>query len=471
VEDRLNKRLEKLATVDREEPVMNPQLLRVRYAIVFGLSAFILCGAALTARAAQPLVDKLLLKDTIQPVTSDELARAITGANSDGASALLIQMDTPGGLVESMRTMVAAILASKVPVIIYVGPSGARAGSAGFFLLESADVAAMAPGTEAGAAHVVFEGGTPDATEAQKVENDAEAFLRSYVTKRNRNADAATAAVHDSHSYTAEEALKENLIDVISASDAQLIAALDGREIVRWDGTKQTLHLAGARIEEIHLTLRDRLLGWLVDPNIALLFLVGGALLIYLEFNTPGTIVPGALGTLMVLLAIFALNLLPIRYTAVLLLMAALILLLLEAKFGGHGALAIAGIVCLTFGMLTLVAAPVPEMGVSPVVAIAISTAFGAITFFLVRLAVRARRRKALIGPDALVGARAKAMEPLAPQGHILVEGEIWEAVATEPVAAGTPLRVVSHEQMLLRVEPIADTLKAPLTGPTQSAS
>ena len=454
---------------------MRTHLRKVTYAVALCLSTIFLLGVAPTAYAAQPLVDKLLLKDTIQPVTSDELTRAITSANSDGAAALLVQMDTPGGLVESMRGMVAAILASKVPVIIFVGPSGARAGSAGFFLLESADIAAMAPGTEAGAAHVVFAGGTPDATEAQKVENDAEAFLRSYVTKRNRNADAATEAVKNSHSYTAEEALKQNLIDVISASDAQLIAVLDGREITRWDGTKQTLHLAGARIGEIHLTLRDRLLGWLVDPNIALLFLVGGALLIYLEFNTPGTIVPGALGTLMVLLAVFALNLLPIRYTAVLLLVAALILLLLEAKFGGHGALAIAGIVCLTFGMLTLVASPVPEMGVSPVVAIAISAAFGAITFFLVRLAVRARKRKALIGPDALVGARAKAMEELSPQGHILVEGEIWEAVATEPIAAGTPLRVVSHDQMLLRVEPmqesITDSINAPLTGPTQSAS
>jgi len=230
---------------------MKTHLRKVRYAIVLGLSAFFLSGAAHTACAAQPLVDKLLLKDTIQPVTSDELSSAIAGANSDGAAALLIQMDTPGGLVESMRTMVAAILASKVPVIIFVGPSGARAGSAGFFLLESADIAAMAPGTEAGAAHVVFEGATPDATEAQKVENDAEAFLRSYVTKRNRNADAATDAVKNSHSYTAEEALKQNLIDLISASDAQLIATLDGREVTRWDGTKQTLHLAGARIEEM----------------------------------------------------------------------------------------------------------------------------------------------------------------------------------------------------------------------------
>lgn len=403
----------------------------------------------------RPLVDKLVLKDTIQPVSADELTRAIARANADGASALLIQMDTPGGLVDSMRAMVSAILGSHVPVIVYVSPSGARAGSAGFFILQSADIAAMAPGTEAGAAHVVFEMGKPDATEMQKVENDAEAFLRSYVTRRGRNPEAAAAAVHSSHSYTAEEALNQHLIDLIANNDAQLLTEIDGRTITRMDGSKTTLHTANARIYPLQPTLRDDVLDWLVDPNIALLFLIGGALLIYLEFNTPGTIVPGALGTLMVLLAIFALNLLPIRYTAVLLIVAAMVLLVLEAKFGGHGALAIAGIICLTVGMLTLVAAPVPQMDISPLVAISVGIGFGAITVFLVRLAVRARRRKALIGPDAMVGYDAVAMEPLAPAGHVLVEGEIWRAVANQPADKGAQLRVVGHDQMLLYVEPV----------------
>ena len=255
--------------------------------------------------APQAFVDKLVLSDTIQPVSADELTRALARANSDGSQALLIEMDTPGGLLDSMRAMVGAILGSRVPVIVYVSPAGARAGSAGFFILESADVAAMAPGTKAGAAHVVFEMGKPDATEEQKIENDAEAFLRSYVTRRNRNAEAAAAAVESSHSYTAEEALDQHLIDLIANHDDELLNALDGREITRMDGSKLTLHLAGARIVVIQATLRDELLGWLVNPNIALLFLVGGALLIYLEFNAPGTIVPGALGTLMVLLAHF----------------------------------------------------------------------------------------------------------------------------------------------------------------------
>jgi membrane-bound serine protease (ClpP class) len=404
----------------------------------------------------QPLVEKFVLSDTIQPVSAGELDRAIAQANSEGAQALLIELDTPGGLLDSTRGMVGAILASKVPVIVYVAPGGARAGSAGFFLLESADVAAMAPGTNAGAAHPVLELPfmQPDATMTQKIENDTEAFLRSFVTKRNRNAEAAEAAVHTSHSYTAQEALDQHLIDLIANNDWQLLAALDGRTITRIDGNKLTLHLAGPRIEVMRPTLREQLLSWLVNPNIALLLLVGGALLIYLEFNAPGTIVPGALGTLMVLLAIFGLNLLPIRFTAVLLLAAALALMLLEAKFGGHGVLAVAGIVCLAFGTLTLVAAPVPEMAISLAVALGVTAGFGAITFFLAGLAVRSRRMKTRLGMDALVGSRATAMEPLTPEGHVLVDGEIWRAVATEPVAAGSPLRVVGREQYLLHVTP-----------------
>ncbi len=428
---------------------------RFRNAVGLAVMAGLAFGWAAIARAQQPLVEKLVLDDTIQPVSAGMLERAIAVANADGAAALLVDLDTPGGMLESTRAMVGGILRSRVPVIVYVAPSGARAGSAGFFLLEAADVAAMAPGTNAGAAHPVLEfGAKPDETMNEKIVNDAQAFLRSYVTRRNRNAEAAAAAVQSSHSYTAEEALAQHLIDLTATSDAELLSALNGREITRMDGTKQTLHLAGARIELVKPTLRENVLGWLVDPNIALLLLVGGALLIYLEFNAPGTIVPGSLGTLMVLLGIFGLNLLPIRYTAVLLLVAAVVLLVLEAKFGGHGVLAVAGIICLTFGTLTLVAAPVPEMGVSPWVAIAVSAGFGGITVFLVRLAVRARRRKARLGADALVGSVASAMEALNPEGHVLVEGEIWRAVASQPVPAGARLRVVGHEDFLLRVEP-----------------
>jgi membrane-bound serine protease (ClpP class) len=422
--------------------------------------ALILCAAPLipvhAGQPQQPVVLKLVLDDTIQPVSQDELLSALRQASDSGAAALLVELDTPGGLLTSTRTMAGAILASRVPVIVYVAPAGARAGSAGFFLLESADVAAMAPGTNAGAAHPVSEMGKMDDTMAQKVTNDAQAFLRSYVTRRSRNPEAAAAAVESSHSYTAEEALQQHLIDLTASSELNLLNALEGRTLTRLDGSQLTLHLAGARIQLVRPTLRDSILGWLVNPNIALLLLVGGALLIYLEFNVPGTIVPGALGTVMVLLAIFALNLLPIRFTAVLLLAAAIALLLLEAKFGGHGVLAVAGILCLTFGTLTLVAAPIPEMGVSPWVAFAVSAAFGGITVFLVRIAIRARHRKALLGVDAMLGRAAFAMEPLAPEGHILVEGEIWLAIAADHIPKGAALRVVGHDEMLLRVIPAA---------------
>jgi membrane-bound serine protease (ClpP class) len=422
---------------------------------MIGLAAAVLAANGASVGAEQPFIDKLVLADTIQAVTTSQLERALAQANSDGAQALLVELDTPGGLLDSTRTMVQAILGSRVPVIVYVSPPGSRAGSAGFFLLEAADVAAMASGTNAGAAHPVLEfGDQPDATMAQKIENDTEGFLRSYVIKRGRNPEAAEAAVHTSHSYTAEEALDQHLVDVVASSDSALLASLEGRTITRLDGTRQVLHLGGARIVPIKPSLRESLLGWLVDPNIALLMLVCGALLIYLEFNTPGTIVPGALGTLMVLLAVFGLNLLPIRYTAVLLLVAALGLLVLEAKVGAHGALGIAGIVCLAFGMLTLVAAPIPEMQVSLWLAIAVSAAFGGITVLLLRLAVHARRLKSRLGVDALVGAAAQAMETLSPEGHVLVEGEIWRAIATHSVAPGTALRVTGHEQYLLRVEP-----------------
>ena len=406
----------------------------------------------------QPLVDKFILSDTIQPVTASQLDRALTRAAADNASALLIELDTPGGLVDSMRSMAGAILTSRVPVIIYVAPAGARAGSAGFFLLESADIAAMAPGTNAGAAHVVFESGQPDPILSQKVENDAEAFMRSYAAKRGRNQDAAVAAVKDSHAYSAEEALAQGLIDLTAASDSELIAKLDSRVITRMDGSKLTLHLANARIQNLEPTIRENLLGWLINPNIALMLLVGGALLIYLEFNVPGTIVPGALGALMVLLGVFALNLLPIRYTAVMLLIAAVILLVLEAKFGGHGALAIAGTISLVLGLMTLIASPVPQLDVHPWLALSIGIAFGLITVFLLRLAIRARRRKTLIGVEALIGHIASAMEPLAPAGHILVEGEIWRAIVNnpgDPIPVGTPVRVTGHNNNLLLVTPI----------------
>jgi membrane-bound serine protease (ClpP class) len=354
---------------------------------------------------------------------------------------------------------------------VYIAPAGARGGSAGFFLLEAADIAAMAPGTNAGASHPVLETGTPDETLKQKMENDAAAFLRSYVGLHSRNAEVAETAVRSSKSFSADEALAQHLIDMTAASDNELLDKIDGRTITH-NGAVLTLHLRNARIETIYPTVREQILGRLANPNLALLLIVGGVFLVYLEFNVPGTIIPGALGTVMVLLGVFALDLLPIRHTALLLLMAAAVLLVLEVKFASHGVLAAAGIVCLAFGTLTLVDAPIPELRIQPWVAAALGTAFGIITVVLLRLALRARKRKSLIGPAALVGYPATALEPLYPtamsaapmspagepaghiRGHILVQGEIWEAVSPEPLAKSTQVRVTGYTGDVLKVEP-----------------
>ncbi len=408
--------------------------------------------------SAQPTVAVASFKDTVQPVSQGYLDRALDSAAAMHASALLVELDTPGGLLDTTRAIVHSILASPIPVIVYVAPAGARAGSAGFFLLESADVAAMAPGTNAGAAHPVVEGAKLDPVMKQKIKNDATAFLRSYATARGRNAEAASQAVLESKSYTEQEALNLHLIDLVATSESALLNQLNGREITRFDGSKTRLNTRDARLVPIRLTVREQVLDRLVDPNLALLAFAAGALLIYLEFNIPGTIIPGALGTLLLLLSLFALNLLPIRYTAVLLLAGALVLLVLEAKFASHGVLAAAGVVSLVAGSLTLVAAPVPEMRVRPATAISTGLAFGVITVVLVRIALRARRNKSLMGAGAMVGALGRVQVSLTPAGllyagQVFVRGELWEARAAEPIPAGAPVRVLAVEGLTLVVE------------------
>ena len=280
-------------------------------------SALLLSGCGTLACVAQqiqqhPEVVVIDLDDTIQPISADYMARGLDLAAAQHASAVLIEINTPGGLLDSMRQMVSWVLASPVPVIVYVAPSGSRAGSAGFFLLEAADVAAMAPGTNAGAAHPVVEGGPKlDDIMKQKLENDTAAFLRSYVARRGRNVAAAEDAVRSSKSYSDQEALQLKLIDLVAPDKATLLNTLDGRTITRFNGSTVVLHTGDARLVVVEPTLREKILDRLTDPNLAVLVLVIGALLIYVEFNSPGTIIPGTLGTILVLLAIFSLNLLP----------------------------------------------------------------------------------------------------------------------------------------------------------------
>ena len=432
---------------------------------LFALVCLLPCLLPVAARAdtAKPVVVKLIIHDTVQPITADYLQRGLDAAARLHASAVIVSLGTPGGLLESTRVMVESIEKSSVPVIVYISPTGSRAGSAGFFLLEAADIAAMAPGTNAGASHPVTEGREPDAILKQKIENDAAAFLRSYVSRRGRNVQAAEDAVRNSKSYSDEEALNLKLIDLIASNDQSLLSSLDGREIKRFDGSSTTLHLQGATITEIAPSLRERLLTRLTDPNLAVLLLVLGGLLIYLEFNVPGTIIPGSIGTLLVLLSLFGLNLLPIRHTAVLLLIAALVLMVLETKFASHGMLALSGTICLVFGLATLVNTSVPEMQVHTGTALGAGIGFGTISFGLAWIALRARRGKVLTGPQAMVGGVAIAQTPLTPNGQVEIRGELWQASLRNHAAlpAGATVLVRSVDGLTLIVEPTGDSVQS----------
>jgi membrane-bound serine protease (ClpP class) len=438
---------------------MKPSMrYRMKSAFTF-LIAFALCLLPATLVAdppAQPRVVKLTIHDTIQPITADYLQRALDEAAHQNATAVLLSLGTPGGLLDSTRAMVQAIENSPVPVIVFISPSGSRAGSAGFFLLEAADIAAMAPGTNAGAAHPIVEGRTLDPVLKEKIENDAAAFLRSYSGRRGRNIKAAEDAIRNSKSYSDEEALKLKLIDIVAPDDASLLAALDNREIHRFNGSTETLHLQNAVITTTPPSLRERLLSRLTNPDIAVLLLVLGGLLIYLEFNVPGTVVPGTIGTLLVLLGLFGLNLLPIRHTAVALLIAALVMMLLETKFASHGALAIAGIICLIFGLATLVDAPIPELRVHYATAIGAGLGFGSISFGLAWITLRAHRSKVLTGASAMIGATAIAATPLQPSGQVEIRGELWQARLSglPSLPVGAPVIVRSIDGLTLLVEP-----------------
>ena len=423
------------------------------YALLLCAMLLSLSGTLPAAATPSPVVLEIPLHTTIQPISAEYLERALHDAAKTGCAAAVIEIGTPGGLLTSTRVMVSAIEASPVPVIVYVAPSGSRAGSAGFFLLEAADVAAMAPGTNAGASHPVIEGRTMDPVLKQKLENDTSAFLRSYVSRRGRNVPAAEDAILHSKSYTDQEALQLHLIDTIAPNLSTLLQQLNGKTITRFNGETVTLHLDGARVEPFLPSVRERILGALTDPNLSVLLLILGGLLIYLEFNAPGTIVPGALGTLLVLLALFALNLLPLEHAGIGLLIAAAVLFVLDVKFATHGILGLAGTGCLIFGLLTLVDGPIPEMRVALGTAIGAGAGFGIITIFLTTIALRARRNKVTTGGDALLGETAVAQTALDPIGQVLVRGELWQARATGGAQRGDRLRIVSRDGLLLQVE------------------
>jgi len=401
-------------------------------------------------------VVRLKLDDTIQPVSEEYISRGIDYAAQHNAQAVLIELHTPGGLVDSCRAIVAKILSSKVPVIIYVTPTGANAASAGFYILESADIAAMAPGTNTGSGHPIVSGAKMDDVLKMKLENDLAAFLRSYTLKRNRNVSVAETVVRESKSFTDREALDQKLIDVIAKDEPDLLAQVNGRTITRFDGTTTVLKTASQPITDYNPSLKEQVLGFIIDPSIAFLIFAIGAIALYAEFNHPGAIIPGVLGTVCILLALFAFHFLPIRYAAVTLILASFVFFALEAKFTTHGILGIGGIACLALGGLLLVDGPIPEMRVKWEMAVAVSIGFGLITMFLMSIALRARRNKVTTGIQGLLGQAGVARSPLSPNGKVTVMGEIWDAISLAPVAAGEPVVVRGIDGLTLKVEPVA---------------
>ena len=409
---------------------------------------------------------KIVVNDTIQPITQEYISRAIDEAQRRNDQAVLIELNTPGGLVESTRHIIEKITASRVPVIIYVAPSGSRAGSAGIFILEAADIAAMAPGTNAGAAHPVLLFGPtqvkPDDEMKQKIENDAAALMRSVVSRRGRNVEVAESAVRESKSFTEQEALAQHLIDYVASSEEDLFRQMEGKSFKRFDGKEVTLNLTGQPIAPFGMTLKEQILNYLMDPNVAFILLAIGALALYAEFNHPGAVIPGTVGIVFILIAAFALNLLPTRFAALGLIIAAFALFGAEAKFATHGILTVGGIALLTLGGLLLVDSPIPEMRVHLLTALAVSIPLGLITAFLMSLALKARRNKVVTGVEGLMGETGLAQTPLSPRGKIFVHGELWDAVSSSDVEVGQSVIVRRVDGLILQVDPLSISRPAP---------
>jgi membrane-bound serine protease (ClpP class) len=424
------------------------------------LSSF---AALLLSSACSAEVLKIVVDDTIQPVSEEYIARAVAEATRRNDQALLIQINTPGGLVDSTREIIEKITTSPVPVIIYVAPSGTRAASAGFFILESADVAAMAPGTNTGAAHpVTLGGGNMDDVMKQKIENDAAALMRSVASRRGRNVEVAESTVRQSKSFTDQEALSQHLIDYVASSQENLFEQMKGKPFKRFNGQEVTLDLTGQAAVPFGMTVKQQILNYLMDPNIAFILLAIGALALYAEFNHPGAVVPGTVGVVFILVAAFALNLLPTRFAALVLILGAFALFAAEAKFATHGVLTIGGIVLLTLGGLLLVDAPIPQMRVHLWTALAVSVPLGAITAFLMSIALKARRNKLVSGSQGLIGETAVAQTALSPRGKVFVHGEIWDALSSSEVSAGQSVVVHKVDGLILGVAP----LTVPKTSP-----
>ena len=414
----------------------------------------LLLTLAATAGAGQRVVI-LTLSDSIQPASLRYLERGLDVADSSGAAVTIIELNTPGGLLTSLRQMTTAITGAKRPVVVYVTPTGGQAASAGFFLLMAADVAAMAPGTNAGAAHPVGgEGAELTKTMAEKVTNDAAALVRSLATQRGRSSEWAEKAVRDSASYTEREALEKKLIDVVANDRAGLLKWLDGRTVKRFDGREEKFDTAVPEVVVVGPSNADKLLSVIAHPNVAYLLLLLGLVGIYFELSHPGVILPGVLGGVSILLALFALSVLPVNYVGVLLILLGIGFFVLEVKVASYGLLTVAGLVSFIFGSLMLIRSPFPALrvGISVVLPTALAVAF--IVIFLLARVLRSHRSKPLTGAKGLVGEFGEAAGALEPSGKVYVHGEYWDAISSAPVPDGDRVRVVKVVGLMLEVEP-----------------
>ncbi len=407
--------------------------------------------------AQRPIVKLITVESAITPVSAEFIIDAIDEAEEGNAECLIIQLDTPGGLMTSMRLIIKEILSSDVPVIVYVAPSGAQSGSAGVFITYAAHIAAMAPGTNIGAAHPVNLGGASADSSGvmeEKITNDAAAYIRSLAQERNRNEEWAEQAVRKSVSITADEALEQNVIDLVSDSLDDLLNKIDGKEIEVNSGNK-ILDTRDAVIEEIELTLRMKILGIIVDPNIAYILMLLGMSGITLELYNPGSIFPGVIGGISLILAFYAMQTLPVNYAGLMLIVLAVILFILEIKVTSYGMLSVGGIVAMTIGSLMLFESPEPFMRVSLKVIVPTVVLTAGLFFTAVGLGIKAQQRKPTTGKEGLIGRTGIVQTEFDPEGQILLNGELWRANSLDTLSVGDEVTVISVDQLRLKVKKI----------------
>jgi len=420
--------------------------------VLFGLFAITLLALPVATAAAPAPVATIDIEGVINPVTLRLVGIAIDRAQAEGAQALVIQLDTPGGLERSMRAIVQRMMNADVPVIVFVAPTGARAASAGVFITMAAHVAAMAPATNIGAASPVALGGGADKTMMKKIENDAAAFIRTVALERGRNADWAEKAVRQAVAITEREALKLKVVDLVADSIPDLLDKIDGRT-VKLSKRTTTLATKGAPVRPIEIGFRDRFLNVITDPNVAYVLMMLGMLGLFFELSNPGVILPGVIGGISLILAFFAFQSLPINYAGLLLILFGIVLLVAEIKIVSHGVLAIGGIISMALGSLMLFDSPEVSFRVSWWVIAPMVGATAGLFLFVVAAGVRALGRPTATGAEGLVGKTATVRERLGPEGQVMVSGEIWRAVADgEPLEPGAQVRIVAVDGLTLKV-------------------